>query len=112
MSEVERYSPEISMDSISGEEFGDMIDTPEGDFVAYADYRQLRIGAWWMQIALSVQAAWVDVNERLPEEDGQYVAYADEHGACLAWFLCGRFDLSDKYMTHWMPIPERADSNE
>lgn len=56
-----------------------------------------------------VPMEWIPVTERLPEQNGKYLAFAlkeentmdfyDEH-----WMLCGT-DYRH-YVTHWMPLPK------
>lgn len=53
---------------------------------------------------------WIDVSERLPEEDGLYLAhYPDQpYKQQIVFFSSNidKFNLFHELITHWMPIPE------
>lgn len=62
-------------------------------------------------------AAWVSVEERLPEETGCYAVYSpNPHGYPAVWgtwFYTGTFggfDVPERWepveITHWAPLPE------
>lgn len=63
---------------------------------------------------------WISVNNRLPEEDDEYLAVVDgvimevsyspkQKGLICVWSTCdadGFKPLPDNAVTHWMPMPE------
>lgn len=53
---------------------------------------------------------WIDVNERLPEEDGLYLAYYPDqpYKQQIVFFSpnINKFNLFHDLITHWMPLPE------
>lgn len=71
---------------------------------------------------------WVSVEERLPEENGEYivtacdegcpagegiwydtvVVFAEYYDGCWTWNDGTEYDLTD-IVTHWMPLPEPPD---
>lgn len=76
-----------------------------------------------MQPYVKPMPAWIDVNERLPEQNTEvlvrYHAHFDdeeikEFDFCTAFFYGAIFDVKDQHfytqriakVTHWMPIPE------
>ena len=52
---------------------------------------------------------WIPVTERLPEQNGTYLAFALEEENTMN-FYDGHWMLYDtdyrRYVTHWMPLPE------
>ena len=67
-----------------------------------------------------VQSEWISVEERLPEENGEYLVYTK-----YGWFDVERFKLWDDddtdggywweyegIVTHWMPLPEPPTEKE
>ena len=76
-----------------------------------------------MQPYVKPMPTWIDVNERLPEQNTEvlvrYHAHFDdedvkEFDVCIAFFYSSIFDVKDQHfytqriakVTHWMPIPE------
>ena len=76
-----------------------------------------------MQPYVKPMPTWIDVNERLPEQNTEvlvrYHAHFDdedveEFDVCTAFFYGSIFDVKDQHfytrriakVTHWMPIPE------
>ena len=63
-----------------------------------------------MQPYVKPMPTWIDVNERLPEEDGLYLAhYPDQpYKQQIVFFSSNidKFNLFHELITHWMPIPE------
>ena len=63
---------------------------------------------------------WIDVKERLPEEDGQYLVYgiglasrADHYANGQWWKQHGwQPDELKRKVTHWMPLPQPPDKGE
>ena len=58
---------------------------------------------------------WIPVKERLPEQNGKYLAFALEEGNTMDfydghWMLCGT-DYR-RHVTHWMPLPELPKDGE
>ena len=54
---------------------------------------------------------WVSVNDRLPEESGEYLAYCGEYdGICVLYYEVSKtkskWRTKWKEVTHWMPLPE------
>jgi len=52
---------------------------------------------------------WISVDDRLPEEDGLYLAYypSELHKHQIVWFDL-RFNCFNCYhedITHWLPLP-------
>ena len=53
---------------------------------------------------------WIPVTERLPEEEGEYLAYCGEYdGICVIYYdilvTKGKWRCKWKEVTHWMPLP-------
>ena len=53
---------------------------------------------------------WIPVTERLPEEDGDYLAYFGEYdGICVVYYEVlktkSKWCCKWKEVTHWMPLP-------
>ena len=51
---------------------------------------------------------WISVEERLPEQDGKYLAYTRKGFTVLSYYyaLEGAFGFEHWDVTHWMPLPE------
>jgi len=51
---------------------------------------------------------WIDVNERLPEEDGEYLTLAKQfnNSQQVVRFHRGCWSMWNQETTHWMPLPE------
>lgn len=69
-----------------------------------------------------VEVKWIDVNERLPDENGRYLinyihSYCRDDGFQAietAYFADGKFVgiLGFYLITHWMPLPEPPKMND
>ena len=63
-----------------------------------------------MQPYVKPLPTWIDVNERLPEEDGLYLAhYPDQpYKQKIVFFRSNinKFNLFHELITHWMPLPD------
>lgn len=70
---------------------------------------------------------WISVNDRLPTECGDYIAYNVYKEVMLChfnppnkeqvpgWSTCdaeGFYRLSDNFITYWMPLPEPPKDGE
>lgn len=60
-------------------------------------------------------AEWISVKDRLPTENGKYLAAIagdkiEEPYVILWWFYNGKFQdfyyFPTRYVSHWMPLPE------
>lgn len=53
---------------------------------------------------------WISIDDRLPEEDGLYLAYYPDqtYKQQIVWFSSNinKFNCYHEYVTHWMPLPE------
>ena len=62
-----------------------------------------------MQPYVKPTPTWIDVNERLPEEDGLYLAhYPDQpYEQQIVWFSSNinKFNLFHDLVTHWQSLP-------
>ena len=62
----------------------------------------------------SAQPKWISVEERLPEETGQMLICIFGQVMCVTHAGNGKiitadldtWNLRDKYLTHWMPLPQ------
>lgn len=61
---------------------------------------------------------WIDVDERLPEESGQYIVMIKEaKEPTFLWYTTHRAAWEDEYfnapyaVTHWMPLPEAPEED-
>lgn len=50
---------------------------------------------------------WISVEERLPDQDGKYLAYTRRGFIVLSYYyaLEGAFGFEHWDVTHWMPLP-------
>lgn len=57
-------------------------------------------------------SVWVSVEDRLPENDSQYIAWVGERALTLFYcddgYWCEHYDGAcyAEFVTHWMPLPE------
>ena len=58
---------------------------------------------------------WIPVTERLPEQNGKYLAFALEEENTMDFYY-GHWMLHGtdyrRYVTHWMPLPEPPKEDE
>lgn len=56
----------------------------------------------------NAKSEWISVEERLPDQDGKYLAYTRKGFTVLSYYyaLEGGFGFEHWDVTHWMPLPE------
>jgi hypothetical protein len=53
------------------------------------------------------QSEWISVDERLPDIDELCLLSMESRITKYRWVVIGYFHTNyDKYVTHWMPLPE------
>ena len=71
----------------------------------------------WAVIIGGTNMIWINVNKKLPDDDGYYIIYHHLPGVHFAWFYedhqrfyerCASAESIDD-ITHWMPLPERPE---
>ena len=103
-------------------------EAPTKEATGFATVEEAKEWAWnhyneKMQPYVKPSPTWIDVNERLPEQNTEvlvrYHAHFDdeevkEFDFCTAFFYGKLFDVKDQHfyirrttkVTHWMPLPE------
>lgn len=75
------------------------------------DYEDISIEyAWNGWKARSAKSAWVSVDDRLPESNGDfYLVFTDKRMTTECRFMAGNFITTyckNQNVTHWQPLPE------
>lgn len=89
-------------------------EAPTKEATGFATIDEAKAWAWnhyneKMQPYVKPMPTWIDVNERLPEEDGLYLAYYPDqlHKQQIVFFSLNinKFNYFHDLVKHWRPLP-------
>jgi len=82
--------------------------TVESFKIRFADDEKEFIHSVMEYYADQVKPKWIDVSDRLPEEDGEYLTLSKQfnNSQQVVRFHRGCWSMWNQETTHWMPLPE------